>query len=171
MVAGQCAGSARENKESETGCESVAPAHHIAGKENAAADALPRFSLKATGGDPYPDRALRPRLRAMVVDHCGAVDVDMMSGDRGLNAWCAQFTPPARSAFEGPLPGGQLWWFPRVDLIDLALDRIARLTKEDWAGTHVRLFPAQPWKSWFPKLSGCERVLQRASDPALFIDR
>ena len=123
---------------------------------------------RATEGDPYPCLELRPRLRAMVVDHCRAMDVGLMAGDAGLNAWCAHFRSPARSAFEGPLPRGNFWRFSRIDLTNLTLGRIVRSIEEDWSGAHVRLFLAQPRKSWFPKLNGFERGLQRTSDSALF---
>ena len=48
------------------------------------------FSIKASGGDPFPDRELRPKFRAMVVERCGPMDVDMMSDDKGLIAWCGR---------------------------------------------------------------------------------
>ena len=48
-----------------------------------ASDAVSRFSIKASGGDPYPARELRARFRAKVVDHCGPMDVDMTSGGKG----------------------------------------------------------------------------------------
>ena len=98
-LSGQLTRLAREIKESEIGFECPAVVLHITGKGNAVADALSRFSIKASGGDPYPDRELRSRLRAMVVEHCGPMDVDMRSGAKGLNAWCARPRSPARSAF------------------------------------------------------------------------
>ena len=105
---------------------------HIAGRGNIIADALPRFAIKATGGDPYPDRELRPRLPATVLGHCGAMDADMMSGDKGVNAWRARFSSPAKSAFESPLPGGQLRRLPRVGVIDPTLRRIVQSLKGAW---------------------------------------
>ena len=63
-----------------------AAAFHVAGEDDAVADAPSRFSVKASGGGAYPDRELRPRIRAMVVDHCGPMDVDMMSGGTGPSA-------------------------------------------------------------------------------------
>ena len=77
--------------------------------------------MKASGGDQFPDREPRPKFLAVVPRHWGTTDVDMMSDDKGLDA---------RAAFEGPSPRGQLLWFPRVDLIDMALDRICMSMRE-----------------------------------------
>ena len=107
------------NKRVQIRYECTAVALRIASKENAVAEAPSRFPFKATGGDPYPDRELRTTSRAMVVDHCRGTDVDTMSGDKWINAWCGQFRSPARCAFGGPLPKGLLRLFPRIDLIDL----------------------------------------------------
>ena len=66
----------------------------------------------------------------MTVAECsGRMDADMMSGDNSLNDWRDRFRSPARSAFEGPLPPGQLRWSLRMDLIP-------RPIPEDWSGTH-----------------------------------
>ena len=100
-------------------------------KDNAIADALSRFPDKPTGGDPYPVWALRPKFRARAVDHCGAMDVDTMSDDEGVKAWCAHFRSPARPAFEGLLQSGYFWSFSRIDLIDLTLGCVIRSIKEE----------------------------------------
>lgn len=78
----------------------------------------------------------------MVANRCRPMDVDMMSDDKGLNAWCGRFRSPASSAFEGPLPPSQLRWFPRVDFIGLAFGHIRRSLSEEWLGTHVCLLAA-----------------------------
>ena len=139
--------------------------------DNTVADALSRFTVKASGGDPFSDRQLRPEFRATAGRHCGAMDVAVMSDDRCPDAWPDRFRSPARSAFEGPLPAGELWWFPFVDLIDVALGRIRTSIRDEWPGTRVRLFPAQPSKGWFPKLEGFSEVSEWAADPELFVDR
>ena len=48
-----------KGREVALGCTVVAL--HIAGRDNAVADALSRFSIRARGLDPYPDRDLRWR--------------------------------------------------------------------------------------------------------------
>ena len=88
---------------------------HIAGRGNAVADALPRFSIRVRGLDPYPERELRWRYRKEVEARCGAADVDMMASDNGRNARAPNFRSPSNSAPEGPLPRGRLWGFPRED--------------------------------------------------------
>ena len=169
--AGQSTRLAREIKESGIRCECSVVALRVAGKDTAVADAVSRFLIEATGGKPYPGRELRPKFRAMVVDHWGPMDVDLMSDDRGVNAERAQFSSPAMSAFEGRLPSGQLWWFPHIDLIDLTLGRVIRAIKDDWAGARVRPLPVQPLKGSSPKLSGIKRVRRWTSDSALVLDR
>ena len=98
------------------------------------ADALSRFSIRARGLDPYPERELRWRYRKEVEARCGAVDVDMMASDDGHNAWVPNFRSPSNSALEGPLPWGRLWRFPRIEMVDLALSQIALSMKETWFG-------------------------------------
>lgn len=53
---GQLARLACKITESEIRYECIALALHICGRDNAVADALSRFSIEATGGDPYPDQ-------------------------------------------------------------------------------------------------------------------
>ena len=131
---------ARGIKEYEIGFECTAAALHVAGKDKTIAGALARFSIKSPGGDPSPDRELRPKFRAMPVRRCRSTDVDMTSDDRGLNACRDHFRSPAQSAFEGPLPPGRMWRPPRVDLIDVALGRIHRSIRGEWSG--MRAVPA-----------------------------
>ena len=100
-------------------------AFHIAGRGDAAADALPRFSIRVRGPDLYPEREIRRRYRKEVEARCGAADVDMMAGDDGRNAWAPNFRSPSNSALEGPLPRGRLWRFPRIEMVELVLARIA----------------------------------------------
>ena len=66
---------------------------------------------------------------------------------------------------------GQLWWFPRVDLIEGVLGRIRRSIREEWFGTHACLFPVQPWRGWFPMLNGFTRASKWAADSELLIDK
>ena len=134
---GQSTRVAHEIKESEIGkgntsLARTAAALHIAGRDNTVPDALSRFSIKAPGGDPYPDRELGSRYRAIGAEHCGPMDVCMTSGDKGLNALCARPRSSASSAFEGPLPSGQLRRFPRIDIIDLTGGRVLGSIKEEW---------------------------------------
>ena len=72
------------------------------------------------------------------------MDVDMLANDEGPDAWGSRYRYPVTSAFEGPLPNGQLWWFPGTDLIELALTRISWSFKGSWSRTHVCLLPVQP---------------------------
>ena len=94
---------ARSIKELEVPLGCTAVALHIAGRRNAVADALPRFTIRARGLDPYPRRGLRPKFRREVVERCGAIDSDMLARDGGPNAWGPQFRPPLNSAFDGPV--------------------------------------------------------------------
>ena len=79
------------------GCTVVAL--HIAGKVNSGAGALPRFSIRARGLGPRPERELRWRFRKEVARACGAIDVDMLASDDGRDAWVANPRPPSNSAF------------------------------------------------------------------------
>ena len=81
---------------------------HVAGKDNSAAGALSRFSIRARCLGPRPERELRWRFRKEVARACGAIDVDMLASDDGRDAWVPDFRPPANSAFAGPLPQGRL---------------------------------------------------------------
>ena len=150
----QLARLARGIREYEIGLERTAAALLVAGKDNIISGELPRFATKASGGDPPPDKELRPKSRAMVVERCGSPDVDVMPDGGGMNAWRDRFRSSAQSASEGPLLSGQLRWFPRVDLIDVVPGRIRRSMREAWSGVHVRLLPVQAWARWLPKLSG-----------------
>ena len=122
---------AREIKEREVARGRTLVALRIAGKDNSAADASSRFSIRARGSGPYPDRELRWRFRQVSQRCCGAVDVDMLASDDGRNAWVPDFRPPSNSAFEGPLPPGRLWRLPRIEMVELALARIAAPTREE----------------------------------------
>ena len=141
-----------------------------AGKDNSAADALSRFSIRARGLDPYPDRELRWRFRKEAQRCCGAVDVDMLASDDGRNAWVPDFRPPSNSAFEGPLPPGRFRRFPRIEMVRMVLARIAAYMREEWRGTHLVLAPLAPWKHWLPKLARFERVLVWNAGTQLFAD-
>ena len=114
---------ARKIKEREVAMGCTVVALHIAGTDNAVSDALSRFSIRVRGPDPYPERELRWRFRHEVERRCGPAEVGMLASDDGRNAWGANYRSPSRSAFEGPLPNGQLWWFPRTEMIDLDLVR------------------------------------------------
>ena len=111
----------REIRGREIVSDCAAAALHIANKDNTIADAPSRFSIKASGGNQFPDREPRPKFCAVATRPWGTTDADMMSDDKGLNA---------RAAFEGPSPRGQLLWVPRVDLIDMALYRIRMSMRE-----------------------------------------
>ena len=157
-----------KDQEAILGCTVVAL--HIAGSDNAVADALSRFSIRVRGLDPFPERALRWRFRKEVALRCGRMDVDMMASDDGHNAWVPVYRSPSNSALEGPLPWGRLWWFPRYDMVDLVVNRILASVKENWFGCHILLVPLLPWKPWVPKLSGFERVITWDANAPLFVD-
>ena len=59
---------------------------HIPGIDNAVVDASSRSSIRATRGDPCPVWELRPNFRVRGVDHCGAMAVNMISGDEEASA-------------------------------------------------------------------------------------
>ena len=157
-----------KGREVASGC--TIAALHIAGKDNAVADSLSRFSIRVRGLGPYPESELRWRRRKEVEARCGAADVDMMASDDGRNAWAPNFRSPSNSALEGPPPWGRLWWFPRIAMADLVLPRIALSVKEAWFGCHLLLAPLSPWKAWIPKLSQFERVLVLGAVKPLFAD-
>ena len=124
------------------GC--TAAALRIAGKDNSAADALSRFSIRVRVLGPYPDRELRRRFREAAQRHCGPTGVDMLASDDRHNTWVANFRPLADSAFEGSLPNGQLWRFPRIEMADLALGRTAASMRGEWRGAHLVPRPQIP---------------------------
>ena len=123
------------------GLRRAAAALRIAGRHNAVAGALSRFTAWAKGGGQYPNRELRSKFRGDVEVQCGRKEVDMMASGGGSNAWRARFLPPSNSAFGGPLPLGRLWRFPRAGLIQLVLPRIGESFKGDWYGANVCLLP------------------------------
>ena len=125
---------AREVREREVAIGCTVAALRIAGKDNAVADALSGFSSRVCGLDPRPERELRKKFRSQVKEPWGAVDMDMLASDDGHNAWGPFYRPASNSAFEGPLPRGRQWRFPRIEMVDLVLARIASSMKEDWFG-------------------------------------
>ena len=149
----------------------AAAALHIAGKRNSVADALSRFTSRVRGLDPYPRREFRDKYRKEVIDRCGNIDVDMLACDDGSDAWVPNYRCPSNTTFEGPPPSGQLWRFPRIDMVDLVLTGAVAPLKEDWPGAHLRLRPLMTWKSWYPKLSYFERTALWTADASLFVDR
>ena len=132
-------------KEREVALGRTVVALHIAGKGNTVAGAPSRFSIRGRGLGPYPERGLRWSFRREVQRRCGAIDVDMLASDDGRSAWVADYRPPSRSAFEGPLPRGRLWWFPRAEMVELVLSRIGASMREDWSGSHLVLLPLLSW--------------------------
>ena len=77
---------ARVIKERDVALGHTVVALRIAGKDNAAADALSRVSVRVRGLDPFPGRGLRWSFRRDVQHRCGAIDVDMLASDDGRNA-------------------------------------------------------------------------------------
>ena len=143
---------------------------HIAGRDNSVADALSRVSIRVRGLGPYPDRELRWKFRCAAQRRRGAIDVDMLASDDGRNARAPNFRSPARSAFEGSLPTGRLWWFPRTEMVELVLCRIFSSLRESWRGAHLVLLPLLPWKPWYPKLSWLRREMEWGANVQLFAD-
>ena len=135
---------ARKIEERDVAFGRTLAALHIAGKDNSVAGALSRFSIRARGLDPCPERELRWRFRKEVQRHCGAVDVVMLASDDGHNAWVPDFRPPSNSAFEGPLPPGRLRRLTGIEMAELVLARIAASLRENWRGTHLVLAPLVP---------------------------
>ena len=159
---------ARKTKGREVAAVCAAAALRIAGEGNSVADALSRFSIRVRGLGPYPEQELRRRFRKEAQRHCGPTDVDMLASNDGRNAWAANFRPPANSAFEGSLPNGQLWRFPRIEIAGSALGRIAAPTRAGRRGAHLVLLPQIPWKPRFPRLPQYERALEWNSGAHLF---
>ena len=141
---------------------------HISGKDNSVAGALSRFSIRVRGLGPYPERELRWRFRQEARRRCGPADVDMLASNDGRDEWAADFRPPSNSAFEGPSPDGQLWWFPRIEMVELVLARIAAPMRKEWQGTQLALLPQAHWKPWFPRPPRFERVLEWSPDAHSF---
>ena len=65
-------------------CTVVAP--HVTGKDNAVADALPRFSFWVRALDPFPQGDSRQTFRKKVDARRGRIDVDMLASDEGSKA-------------------------------------------------------------------------------------
>ena len=51
------------------------------------------------------------------------MDVNMVARGDGAHARGPTSRFPFRSAFRGPFPPGSLWWFARVNIIELALGK------------------------------------------------
>ena len=75
------------------------------------------------------------------------------------------------SASELPLPHGQPWWFPRIDLVDAGRLRISSSLKEDWFGPHPYLCPLLPRKHRFRKLASSEHGISWPRDMLLLLER
>ena len=63
-----------------------------------------------------------------------------------------------------------LWWFPRAEMAELVLARIAASMREDWIGSRLVRLPLLPWKPWFPRLPLYERAAEWSSGAQLFAD-
>ena len=94
---------ARAIKEWEIALGCTAVALRIAGRDNAVAGAPPRSPLRASGGDPYPDREPHSRFRAQVEARCRHLDVDTMATDDSGNA----SGPTSRSPSASFVPKGR----------------------------------------------------------------
>ena len=77
---------ARGIKELESSSRCTAAALRIAGKDNSAADALPRVSVCLRGQGPRPGRGLRAKFRKDVEKRRGPMNVDMVANGKGTNA-------------------------------------------------------------------------------------
>ena len=95
----------------------------------------------------------------------------MLARTDGPNAWGPQFRSPSNSAFEGPLPPGQLRLFPRIDMIDRVLTRVASSLEEYWSGPHVRFCLFKSWKPGRPKLAFFEHIILWPAGLSLFLGR
>ena len=67
---------ARRIKESRAPLGCTAVALHTAGRRDAVADALIRFTIRARGLAPYPRRGRRPKYREEVAERRGAIAID-----------------------------------------------------------------------------------------------
>ena len=76
---------ARRMKALEVGLSCTVAALHIAGKDNAVADALPRFSFRVRGLGPYPERELRRKFRKEINARRGKIGVYMLASGDGWN--------------------------------------------------------------------------------------
>ena len=161
---------ARSIKELEVPLGCTAVALHIAGRRNAAAEALSRFTIRARGLDPYPRGGPRPKFRQEVIERCGVIDFDMLVRDDGPKPWWPQFRPPSNSAFARPLPPGQLLRSPRINMNGRVLTRAAS-SLEDWSGPHLRLCPLESRRPWCPMLAFFERIISRPSRLSLILNR
>ena len=140
-------------------------------RDNSVAAALSMFPLRATGGDPCPDRDLRDRFGTHVESQRGDMGVDMMARGDGANAWGPTFRSPSKSALEVPPPPARLRQLPSVDMVGLALGCIFRAVKEGWRGAAFCLVLSQARREGFLKLSAFERALRLSGSAALLVGR
>ena len=57
-------------------------------------------------------------------------DLDVMAPDDDSTAWRRACRSPPNGSFEGPLPPGKLWWFPRIDAEELVVYRRMRARQD-----------------------------------------
>ena len=93
----------------------------ISGHDNSIANPLSHYTLQVSAQDPHPDRQSGPNFWNAVAARCGKMDADMLAHDDGSNASCDSFRSPSNSAFDRLLQARRLWWFPRIDMMELGL--------------------------------------------------
>ena len=135
------------------------------------ADALSRFTIRASWRCPNPDRELGGRFRESVRAVCGKMDVDMTARDKGSNAWGSLCLPPSNSAFECPLPEGRLRRPPRMEMVGFVPGRLRSSLAGRWNGGAFRLAQVRPWSRRCPKLHPFETALRSPGAALLFARR
>ena len=122
----------RRIKELDLSSRCTPVAFHIGQRGSSAADALPRPTLTASGGDLYPGRELQSKFRGQVEARRGRMNVDMPARGNGGNA---------RFPFYGPLPAGRLWRFRGAGMIEFVWVRHPRAVREGSRGSVIRPTP------------------------------
>ena len=121
---------ARRIRESELPRTTTVASLAIPGGDNPVVDAPFRLAIRASGGDPRPGRELRGRFQDPAQFVCGRTDVGMTAPDDGSHAWESECRSPSNSAFGGLLPESRLWWPPRMEVVEVVLDRLCRAVAE-----------------------------------------
>ena len=77
-------------------------------RDDAVGDALPRYAIQVSRGDPFPSLRLRRRIRKKSDARCGRIDVDLTARGNGPIALGVIFHSSPDGAFEDPSSPGQV---------------------------------------------------------------
>ena len=116
------------------------------------ADVLTRLATQTRGVDPSPDRGLGTGPWRAAEERRDRVTADAFSSGGGSNDCGRSYWGPLDDAFDGNLPLGRLWRFPRRGRVGAACALIAASREGGGSGEAICLCPAYPSRRWVPRM-------------------